>query len=463
MNINFPNILQVFDTLLHKANIRNKAVKRILPYAVIFALIIIYVFISNAKLLDYSNNLLQLEASSSVKAPVEATQTDTDQDLHKEIIENVLVIKNASLNFRKSIMIMFLIITFLLVSEFLFASKGINNMDEVVKFAESVANGDLTQSNIMIENHKDLHKVGLALNHMKQSLARVVFNVSDGVNQLTAFSDNLLASSETISEDTKEQLNNTGRVASAVEMMSIVVYDVTRNSANAANSSKEAVGLAQKGGAVVVETINGMNKISDSVNNSAHTIESLGKRSEQIGEIIKVINDIANQTNLLALNAAIEAARAGEQGRGFAVVADEVRKLAERTTTATNEITEMIKSIQNETGNAVASMHTATQEVEAGVKLANEADDALKQIVSSVEKVMDMVQQIASSAKQQNMTGEEVTTNLQEIANENQRTANVAEEYFGTTKELNTLSRNLQELVSHFKINDVREASVDNI
>jgi len=455
MKLQFPNILQICDALLHKANIRNKSVKRLLPYAIIFALIIIYVFISNAKLIDYSNKLIQIESSHfSASASEDTISIDSYKDRHDEIMENVLIIKSFSLNFRKSIAIMFLIITFLLVSEFLMASKGISNMDDVVKFAQSVDNGDLTQPDIVIENHKDLHKVAEALNHMKNSLAKVVFNVSDGVNQLSSFSDNLLASSECITEDTKEQLNNTGRVASAVEMMSIVVYDVTRNSANAANSSKEAVELAQKGGEVVAETINGMNKISDSVNNSAQTIENLGKSSEQIGEIIQVINDIANQTNLLALNAAIEAARAGEQGRGFAVVADEVRKLAERTTSATNEITDMIKSIQNETNNAVSTMHTATQEVETGVKLANQADDSLKQIVSSVQNVMDMVQQIASSAKQQNMTGEEVSSNLQEIANENQRTANVAEEYFSTTKGLNTLSRDLQELVSHFKVNN---------
>lgn len=458
MKIKVTNIFEIFDALLHKANIRNKAAKRILPNAIIFALIIIYLFISNARLLDYSNSLLKME--SSFTASGETRSADSYIEHQKEIIGKVLLINKSSLNFRISLMIMFFLITFLLVSEFLMTSRGLNNMDEVLKFAQSVADGDLTQPDIVVNSHTDLHKAGEVLNTMKNSLANVVFNVSGGVNQLTTFSDNLLASSETITEDTKEQLNNTGRVASAVEMMSIVVYDVTRNSTNAANSSREAVELAQKGGEVVTETIKGMNRISDSVNNSADTIQSLGKSSKQIGEIIKVINDIANQTNLLALNAAIEAARAGEQGRGFAVVADEVRKLAERTTAATSEITDMIKSIQGETGNAVESMHTATLEVEAGVKLANQADDSLKQIVSSVQSVMDMVQQIASSARQQNMTGEEVTNNLQEIANENQRTANVAQEYFGTTKELNALSRNLQTIVSHFKVNDQHEGAV---
>jgi len=310
----------------------------------------------------------------------------------------------------------------------------------------------LTQKNIDFISHTKFQKIGAALNNIKKTLSSFVFNTSDTVNQLATSSDHLIASSEIISQDTKEQIANTCKIANTVEMMSVIVFDVTRNSSIAANSAKEAAEFAKKGGEIVVGTINGMNRISETVNESAHTIEVLGRKSEQIGEIIKVINNIANQTNLLALNAAIEAARAGDQGRGFAVVADEVRKLAERTTSATNEIADTIKNIQQETRKAVESMHSATKEVDTGVNLSREADASLKQIVTSVENVMDLVQEIAAAAKQQSSTGEDVSTSLQEIANENQKTVEEAEKYVGATKEISAISQELKSLVSNYKI-----------
>jgi methyl-accepting chemotaxis protein len=207
-----------------------------------------------------------------------------------------------------------------------------------------------------------------------------------------------------------------------------------------------------KGGQVVSETIEGMSKISHSVNESSSTVEALGKRSEQIGEIVKVINDIAGQTNLLALNAAIEAARAGEQGRGFAVVADEVRKLAERTTSATHEIGDMITGIQDDTTKAVESMHAGTKEVEAGVILANQAGEALQEIVSSVQGVSDMVQHIATAAEEQSTTGDVISANVESVANITQQTAESATLSSNAASELNELAQELRNLVSGFQL-----------
>jgi methyl-accepting chemotaxis protein len=453
MKYKLLNPLQIKSFFVKKTYLRKKITVRLMPYAIIFAVIVVYTLIGNSHLLDYSENLSQItEQHISASIMKQGVNANSINEIRSSLLDNIGMIHESSENFRRFIFAMFIVITILLVSEFLLASKGINSMDEVVALSKKLADGDLTQDNIDIVDHKELHEVGNALNQMRQKLGNVVVNVSNTVDKLTSVSDNLLVSSETISEDTQKQIASTGQVAGAVEMMSIVVYDVTRNSANAAKSAKEAADLASRGGAVVAETINGMNRISQSVHNSAGTISVLGERSEQIGEIIKVINDIANQTNLLALNAAIEAARAGEQGRGFAVVADEVRKLAERTTSATNEIGDMIKSIQEETRNAVSSMESATKEVEEGADLASQADESLKQIMDSVQSVMDMVQQIAESAKQQSSTGEDVSSNLQEIANENQKTAETAHEYYGTTRDLNNLSRELQSLVSHFEV-----------
>ncbi|UCD35432.1 MAG: methyl-accepting chemotaxis protein, partial [Nitrospiraceae bacterium] len=417
---------------------------RILPHALIFAVIIIYTVIGNYRLINYSHDLAET-ADHNYYSNSAGHAGGEKQMAHRESIRNVT---DLSEEFRLFVAVMFIVITVLLASEFLLAGRGINAMDEVARFARRVANGDFTMDDLHIRNHSQLEKLAQALNEMKHRLNAVVCNVSSTVNELSTISDGLRASSQIITEDTQKQIVNTGQVAGAVEMMSVVVYDVTKNSSVAATSAKEASELARRGGDVVAETISGMNKISRSVNTSAHTISVLGKKSEQIGEIVKVINDIANQTNLLALNAAIEAARAGEQGRGFAVVADEVRKLAERTTTATSEIGDMIASIQDETRNAVESMQSATKEVEEGTALANQADDSLKQIVESVQNVMDMVQQIAASARLQSDTGETVSTSLQSIADENRKTAEIAEEYFGTTEELSRMSSELRSLIA---------------
>lgn len=181
-------------------------------------------------------------------------------------------------------------------------------------------------------------------------------------------------------------------------------------------------------------------------------IEALGKRSEQIGEIIKVIDGIANQTNLLALNAAIEAARAGEQGRGFAVVADEVRKLAERTSSATMEIVDMIHGIQDDTRSAVKSMHTGKEKVDEGVKMADKAGEALREIVAGINTVTDMIQRIAAAIEEQSQAGDEIGRNLASIAQMSKETSERSEESFLATQSLSSLTNDLQTMVSKFKL-----------
>ncbi|MBI5587069.1 MAG: methyl-accepting chemotaxis protein, partial [Deltaproteobacteria bacterium] len=198
--------------------------------------------------------------------------------------------------------------------------------------------------------------------------------------------------------------------------------------------------------------ITAMQEVAASTAVTAKTIKELGKSSEEIGTIVSVINDIADQTNLLALNAAIEAARAGEQGRGFAVVADEVRKLAERTTKATKEISAMIKTIQSETGKAVDAMDAGTDKVENGVRLANEAGDALRQIVTGVEDVTDKISHIATSAEEQSSTTDEITRNMDSIAEVAKSNVAAIGEVANATDEMARLATELKDLVSKFKI-----------
>ncbi len=283
--------------------------------------------------------------------------------------------------------LLFILIAILLNAVKLYRST-MSPIKELSHIAEGFEDGNL--SILMDESRKD--EFGILASHFNMATAKLSKFISQLKSKIHTLNENSREVSNTASQidlNAQEQSSQTTVAAAAMEELSASFMDVSQNATNAATSAKEATELAIKGGYVVTETITGMSKIAVSVNESAKTIETLGNSSEQIGEIIKVINDIAGQTNLLALNAAIEAARAGEQGRGFAVVADEVRKLAEKTTASTNEIGDMIKTIQEESNRAVESMKVGTTDVESGVELANQAGNSLKQIVDSVQSVTD--------------------------------------------------------------------------
>ena len=210
--------------------------------------------------------------------------------------------------------------------------------------------------------------------------------------------------------------------------------------------------LAEMGMVVVSSTISGMQQLSEAVSNSATIISDLGKSSDQIGEIVRTIEDIADQTNLLALNAAIEAARAGEQGRGFAVVADEVRKLAERTTKATKEIGDMIRQIQQDTRGAVDSMQQGTQKVTAGVDLVNKTGEALSQIVRMVSESADMIRQIAVASEEQSVATQQIASDIENVAKVTKESSSGAHESAKASQDLSQLAVELQGIVGGFKL-----------
>ncbi len=322
------------------------------------------------------------------------------------------------------------------------------------ELAEAIADGDLTQkiNESTLARNDEIGQLMKSLDKMRLNLSNFLRSVNTSSSKLASASEELSATAEQMSKGMQMQTSQTSQIASAMEEMSATVLEVAKNSQVVASSAKEATITADQGGEVVAKTVEGMERIAATVQESARTIGELGKSSDQIGEIVAVIDDIADQTNLLALNAAIEAARAGEQGRGFAVVADEVRKLAERTTKATKEIAVMIKNIQRETSNAVAAMESGTKEVSEGVSLANQAGDSLRTIVDSIQKVNDMIVQIATAAEEQSSAAEEISSSIESIAAVTKETSAGSQQSSAASQDLSKMATELQRMVEQFKV-----------
>jgi methyl-accepting chemotaxis protein len=314
-----------------------------------------------------------------------------------------------------------------------------------------MATGDLTVK-VKGEYKGDHQLMKNSINAVSDSLSKALVEVSESVSATASAANEISASSEQMAAGANEQSMQTSEITTSIEQMTTTILDNTKNASFAATTAKNAGEQAKKGGQVVSQTIQGMNRISDVVEKSAEMVYALGKNSDKIGEIIQVIDDIADQTNLLALNAAIEAARAGEQGRGFAVVADEVRKLAERTTKATKEIASMIKTIQKDTSDAVASMKEGTVEVENGKRLANEAENVLKDIIAVAQKVADTVIQVAAASEEQSNSSEQISRNIEGINNVTRETSQGISQIARASEDLSKLTINLQEMITRFKI-----------
>jgi methyl-accepting chemotaxis protein len=326
----------------------------------------------------------------------------------------------------------------------------IGSIRPIVAVLDEISKHNLCIPDINIATSDELGQAGAALNLMKGNLSKMVHAITESAEQLAAATEQISMGARQSSVSAHSEAEQAMQAASAMQEMSATVREVAGHAAQASEASIQSAEAARQGGKVAEETLVTMSNIAVSTSNAAARILELGKSSEKIGNIVAVITEIAGQTNLLALNAAIEAARAGEQGRGFAVVAGEVRRLAERTASATQQIARMIETIQTETKVAVDAIEKGNREVELGVKKTNESGRALVQIIGMSENVGSMVARIATAASQQEGASEQINSSVSEISNLTQASSANADQTADACRNLSSLASDLHRLVGEF-------------
>ncbi|RRQ21389.1 methyl-accepting chemotaxis protein [Thiohalobacter thiocyanaticus] len=316
---------------------------------------------------------------------------------------------------------------------------------------KAIATGDFTVA-VDVNSRDELGQIADAVREICGHLGQMVGEFSRVSGTLTEAAEQLGVITAHTRQGVKEQQSETDQVATAINQMTASVQEVAQNTVSAAEAARNADSEVGNGQQVVRETVRAINTLADDVRQGAQVIAKLGSDSETIGSVLDVIRGIAEQTNLLALNAAIEAARAGEQGRGFAVVADEVRTLAQRTQESTEEIQAMIERLQGGAREAVEVMERSRNQAESSVEQASLADQSLQSIKTAVTTIHNMSTQIASAAEEQGAVAEEINRNISNITEVVGRTAEEAEEIAASSDNLNALSSDLQAVVGRFRI-----------
>jgi methyl-accepting chemotaxis protein len=327
-------------------------------------------------------------------------------------------------------------------------SKGVASVEKV---ANSLADGDL-RARVDYSNNDEIGHIAKAFNIMADKFSKAINEVKSSISQLAAAAEETsVVNAQTTSGINKQQME-TSQVASAITEMNATVHEVARSAVAAAEAAHEADDTFNKGKLVVDRIIDAITELANEVEQSSQVIRDLEHESQSIGSVLDVIKSIAEQTNLLALNAAIEAARAGEQGRGFAVVADEVRTLAGRTQQSTREIEEMINRLQSGANKAVQVMEVGKQKSLQGVEQASAAGEALNTINQAVDRINTMNTQIASAAEEQSTVTEEINRNIVNINEVAEQTSQGAKQAEQASDDLARLAEQLKKLVSQFTV-----------
>ncbi len=321
---------------------------------------------------------------------------------------------------------------------------------ELEKASDSMAGGDLT-ARVAYKGKDELGHIARSFNTLGEKFHTVIHELSAATTQLTSAAEETSAVTEETSAGIRQQQSEIEQVATAMHEMTATVQEVAHNANSAAGAAHKADEEADTGKRVVAQTIEAIDVLATEVERAAQVIQKLEQDSEEIGTVLDVIRGIAEQTNLLALNAAIEAARAGEQGRGFAVVADEVRTLASRTQQSTQEIQGMIERLQNGARDAVKAMETSRSRAQVGVEQAAQAGTSLDSITRSVTTINDMNAQIASAAEEQSAVAEEINRKISTISDVAQSTAQGAQQTATASEQLAQLAEQLQSLMGRFR------------
>ncbi len=317
--------------------------------------------------------------------------------------------------------------------------------------------GDLT-TRLEITKDDIIGKAYQGFNSTIEKICLMIKSVAETIEHTVEASNKISSSTEHMVVGVQEQNTKTNEVAYAIEEMVASIIDTTKNTTDAADVASNSRIIATEGGSVVSESIKGIENIADVVTEASEIVEELGDSSEKIGAVLQVIDGLAEQTNLLALNAAIEAARAGEHGRGFAVVADEVRKLAENTSSATKEIEEMIGQIQKQTQNAVDSIRKGKDQTVVGISLSEKAGDSLTEIINSSEEVLSIINRLASTGEEQAATAEQIKANVEGISIVAQQSEAGVFEVNQATDDLSNIALSLKEIIGQFTVGGNNEA-----
>jgi methyl-accepting chemotaxis protein len=393
------------------------------------------------------------QVATAAATKIMAEQGDILLDRSDKLTTSQTVVRDTDTAHAKNLLLLAtaLALAFGILAAWAITRQIVIPLSQTLKVAERVAAGDLSH-NLISERRDELGQLQRSMQSMTVGLRELIGGISDGVTQIASAAEQLSAVTEQTSAGVNSQKVETDQVATAMNEMAATVQEVARNAEEASEAAVAADQQAREGDKVVGEAIAQIERLASEVGNSTEAMGHLKRESDKIGSVLDVIKSVAQQTNLLALNAAIEAARAGEAGRGFAVVADEVRSLAQRTQKSTEEIEELIVGLQSGTQQVATIMDNSRGLTDSSVELTRRAGNALENITRTVSAIQAMNQQIATAAEQQSAVAEEINRSVLNVRDVSEQTSAASEETAASSAELARLGVYLQSLVGRFKV-----------